>query len=154
MNLDNLRKFIIESNRKGYASGNTGIKEKDCSNTIVFESGDWRSHDNYFGGEPYGGRVVVFYKNKPVWIMVYYGKVENNVKDLSEIYGFLRRAISIVPEEYPFRGPAIFRENSFAYRNKWDGDIKSFSGKESISKNGKRIYKASYIGGLVDQRKD
>ena len=151
MDIDNLRKFIIESNKTGYASGESGKKEADGSNTIIYESGDWKSHDNYFGGEPYGGRVIVSHKGKPFWIMVYYGKVEKTIKDFSEVYSFLRKAISIVPEDYPFRGPAIFRESGLTYRNKWSGDIKNFLGKETIFKEGKRIYIARYLGGLVDQ---
>ena len=31
--------------------------------TIPYEKGDWKSHDNFFGGEPYGGRIIVFYNS-------------------------------------------------------------------------------------------
>jgi len=93
MNLDTLRKFIVESNKKGYASGNTGVKETDGSLTVVYESGDWKSHDNYFGGEPYGGRAIILYKEKPYWIMAYYGSVKQGI-DHKQIYAYrhLRQA--------------------------------------------------------------
>lgn len=37
-------------------------------------------NDNFFGGEPYGGREVVFYEEKPVWMMVYYGWVAEGIE--------------------------------------------------------------------------
>ena len=62
-------------------------------------------HDNFFGGEPYGGRMVVFYKNKPIWTMVYYGWVEKTVKDPNVVYRILRSALKQMPNDAPFRGP-------------------------------------------------
>jgi hypothetical protein len=33
-------------------------------------------HDNFFGGEPYGGRTAVLFREKLVWMMVFsYGCV-------------------------------------------------------------------------------
>lgn len=70
-----LQQFLLEANKSGYAGGKVKqwIKEKDGSTTILFEKNEWKSHDNFFGGEPYGGRTIVFYKDKPFWMMVYYG---------------------------------------------------------------------------------
>ena len=81
MNVTKLRKFLIKANKMGYAAGDTVeiTKEKDGSKTIAYKDGDWMFRDNYFGGEPYGGREVIFYKDKPIWMMVYYGWVDNNV---------------------------------------------------------------------------
>ncbi|TSC77766.1 MAG: hypothetical protein G01um101429_969 [Parcubacteria group bacterium Gr01-1014_29] len=90
MNKETLRKFLIEANKAGYAGGKERewIKESDGSTTIPFQKGEWRSHDNFFGGEPYGGRSVVFYQEKPVWIMVYYGCVTEGI-DSRFLYGIL-----------------------------------------------------------------
>jgi len=78
MNKEVLRQFLVDSNKAGYAGGDEKkwIKESNGSTTIPFEKGEWQSDDNFYGGEPYGGRVVVFYKDKPHWMMVYYGWVE------------------------------------------------------------------------------
>lgn len=149
-----LREFLIKSNTAGYASGDEKkwIKEKDGSTTISFKKGNWKSHDNFFGGEPYGGRIVVTKNKKPHWIMVYYGCVEKGIKpDL--VYEVLRKALKNIPEKYPFRGPKKFVMKELVYNNKWKGDIKKFSGEEKIFKGKKSIYKAFYIGGLVDKRK-
>ena len=76
--MDELRQFIHNASKKTYASGDENLRKKndDGSTTIVYEEGDYRYHDNYFGGEPFAGRMVIFYKNQPVWIMVYYGHVD------------------------------------------------------------------------------
>ncbi len=153
MNTEALRQFLIEANKAGYAGGNEKkwIKEPDGSTTIVFEKGEWRSHDNFFGGEPYGGRIIVFYKNKPYWMMVYYGWVAEGV-ETDPVYGILRKALMQMPEDAPFRGPKKYKENGYAYKNTWSGDIERYFGEEQITQGEKLIYKASYMGGLVDQR--
>jgi len=154
MNKEGLRQFLVDSNRAGYAGGEEKkwIKEPDGSTTIPFEKGKWRSHDNFFGGEPYGGRTVVFYEGKPVWVMVYYGWVEEGAKT-KPIYGVLRNALMQMPESSPFRGPKEHKEDGFIYTNSWEGKVNRFSGEEQITQGDKPIYKASYRGGFVDQRR-
>lgn len=156
MNKKALRKFLLDSNKAGFSTGNSNkwIKEKDGSTTIAFESGDFRMHDNFFGGEPYGGRYVVFYKGNPVWIMVYYGKVYESVNEFESVYKFLQKALSLMPDEMPLRGPKVLEDGKFKYANEWEGDLEKFSGYEVISQNGQKIYDATYMGGLVDVRKE
>ena len=155
MELSELKKFLTLANKAGYASGNRKslTKEKNHSTSISFKSDVWEFHDNYFGGEPYGGREVIFYKGRSVWMMVYYGSVDNSIKP-EKIYPFLQKALGLFPEDYPYRGPAVFEEDGFIYKNNWSGEINSFLGKEVIIKDNKEIYSASYIGGLIDQRKE
>jgi hypothetical protein len=149
-----LREFIIESNKAGYAGGEEKkwINEKDGSTTIPFAKGKWMMQDNYFGGEPYGGRTIVSFEGKPAWLMVYYGLVIEGVEPKS-VYGVLKNALMKMPEDYPFRGPKKYEEGELIYENYWKGDIENFSGEEKISRIGEMIYKANYLGGLVDQRK-
>lgn len=156
INTNELRLFILESTKHGYAAqGESGKKtELDGSKTFVYERDDWKSHDNYFGGEPFAGRTVVFYKGKPVWMMVYYGGVAKDITNFTKIYEVLQQALLNAPEEYPFRGPEEFKQDSFEYINKWEGEISQFSGEEKISHNEEEIYKAKYMGGLVNVRED
>lgn len=153
MNKEALRQFLIDANKAGYAGGEEKkwIKELDGSTTIPFEKGSWKSHDNFFGGEPYGGRTIVFYEGKPYWTMVYYGWVAEGVES-NPVYGVLRNALMQMPEDYPFRGPNEYKEGEFTYINSWKGKVERFSGEEQITQSGKLIYKANYLGGFVDQR--
>ena len=153
--LNSLRSFLVKAKKAGYASGDAAIKtiEKDHSTTLIYEEDEWKYHDNYFGGEPYGGREVVFYKNLPVYIMTYYGWVNKKVSDIAPIYKTLQEALFLIPENKPFRGPEIYKQNEFIYLNKFEGDITQFSGEETITDiDGIELYKAKYMGGLVDQR--
>lgn len=155
MSLLELKEFLIASNKAGYAGGEEKkwIKEPDGSTTIPYEKGDWKSHDNFFGGEPYGGRIVVFYKNLPVWMMVYYGWVAEGVES-NPIYGVLHGALMQMPDEAPFRGPKEYKEGELVYSNDWNGDVGRYSGEEQIKDMaGNLLYKANYFGGLVDQRR-
>ena len=153
--LENLCKFLVKAKKATYASGDNSksIKESDGSTSLVFTEDNFKYHDNYFGGEPYGGREVVFFDDKPVYIMIYYGRVNNNIKDIQKLYSFLQKALSLIPEDKPFRGPKEFRDNNLEYTNVFEGEIDNFSGQEIIKENGQEIYKAKYIGGLVNQRK-
>jgi len=152
INLTALRQFLYRANMP-HATGTANTrKEDDGSRTITYAEGDWAMHDNFFGGEPYGGRMVIFYKDAPVWITVYYGQVTAAEFNPDTVYGFLREALQHAPKDKPYRGPASYKKGSLEYRNKVAGDVDSYAGKEVILQNGHQIYWATYTGGLVDQR--
>lgn len=152
LDLQTLKKFLRKANMP-HATGNSKVtKEPDGSRTITFEDGDWGMHDNFFGGEPYGGRMVIFYQNKPVWMMVYYGQITAGDFKPDEVYGFLREALQHPPEHTPYRGPDSYKKDNLEYRNELEGDADNYAGKEEILKNGEPLYWAVYHGGLIDQR--
>ena len=152
--------FLLVASRRGYAAGRSAVKvrEADGSTTIVYDHGDWRFHDNYFGGEPYGGREVVFLGGWPVWVAVYfwvavyYRWVEGVDVDAERVYLFLQRALREAPAEFPVRGPDEFSAGPSTYRSAHEGGVANFSGEETIHEGGRRIYTARYLGGLVDRR--
>lgn len=155
MDIKGLKEFLIETKKAGYGAGKNKkwIKEKDGSTTIPFESGDFRMHDNFFGGDPWGGKEIVFFKEAPVWIMVMYGAVDASFSNFRAVYAFLQKALRNQPEELPLRGPKLFQAGEFIYKNKTIGDLEDFFGEEEIYQGEKRIYKMKYSGGWVDQRK-
>ena len=156
MDRNALRLFLIETKKGGFGAGDSKkwIKEKDRSTTITFESGDFRMHDNFFGGEPWGGRNIIFFRGEPVWIMVMYGWVESSFKDFETVYEFLQKALLNQPEDLPLRGPQTFQKGDFAYKNKTEGSLGKFLGEEVICNGNKQIYKTNYAGGLVDVQKE
>jgi hypothetical protein len=160
--IERIRLFLIEANQHGYGAGSKprysvlpngatiSVRlETDGSKTIEYTRGDWRSHDNYFGGEPYGGRTVVFYQNQAIWMMVYYGQVVSG--DSKEIYKILRKALLASPDDFPIRGPASLPFDGCRYNFAWSGQISKFEAMEYIMRNGAEIYRAKFVGGLVDQ---
>lgn len=146
-----LKQFIFDASRATYASGDESIKQKqlDGSTTIEFKSGNYTYNDNYFGGEPYGGREVVFLDNKAIWMMVYYGLVHQGANN--EVYGFLMESLSNTTVDMPYRGPTVYEKDGWKYENSCVGDVEHFSGTEKIFRDQQCVYEAQYIGGLVDQ---
>ncbi len=62
--------------------------------------------------------------------------------------------MKLIPEDKPYRGPRRYNSGDLLYKNIFTGEVDNFFGEESITKNGKEIYKARYIGGFVDTRKE
>ncbi|MBI2033325.1 MAG: hypothetical protein HYT10_02560 [Candidatus Levybacteria bacterium] len=152
MDIENLRKFLLEAANKGYALGESAFKKgPDDSYIIEYESGNFRFHDNWFGGEPFGGREVVFYKEKAEWIMVYYGADSGKADGLIQV---LRKALANPPKELPVRGPKTLVGGGFRYVNKWQGNLEKFKGEEVIYYKNEEVYTATYVGGFIDQRGD
>lgn len=152
MDTEEFKKFLIEGKKHGYALENVKtIRESDGSRSIFYERGGWKSHDNYFGGEPFGGREVIFFQGKPVWMIVFYGYIHNTILTPDEVYSFLRRALRQASEDNLFRGPENFSEGTLTYRNTYTGSIENFEGTETIYGSEKEIYRGRYLGGLVDQ---
>jgi len=118
-----LCKFLATAKKSTYAAGETAKKivEDDKSTTLIFEDGDLKYHDNYFGGEPFGGREVVFLKNEPIYIMIYYGLVDESVSDFEAVYKILQEALSLISEDYPFRGPNKYSKDGLTYKNSYIG---------------------------------
>lgn len=153
-NSNSLKKFLIKVTDLTWASDNSEYysKKKDGSHNYLVENGDWKYTDWFHGGEPYGGSEVVFFKNNPMWMNLYYGWVDKN-QDINKIYNLLKSALNNKPDDFPVRGPNTFNINGHLYKNKWTGNIEQFTGEEKISLKGKIIYRASYMGGLVDQKR-
>src|SRR2546428_5118267 len=102
-----LLQFLLDASRRGYAAGGSVVKvqEADHSTTIVLEHGKWRFHDNYFGGEPYGGREVVFLEGRPAWMALYYRWGEGASPDPQRVDVFLPRGPREAPAALPGPGP-------------------------------------------------
>lgn len=153
--LDELKTFIVKAQAPhAFGTAKVAKGETDGAWTIVETDGNFKMVDKWFGGEPYGGQEVVYYKDKAVWIMVYYGRVYDTELDANDVYNFLRKSLQFPPEDKPYRGPGEYTEGNLIYKNTVTGEIDNYSGEEKIFEDGKEVYSATYYGGLVDQAKD
>jgi len=154
MNIKDLKEFIVEANSKGYRTGEEKVREKqiDGSTTIRYKRDGWKMVDNYVGGEPYCGMTKIFYEDKIVWSMVYYGVVDKKVNGFKNVYEFLMKSLLKMSPDYPYRGPKEFVEGEWRYINKWNGEVEQFSGEENIFLKNEMIFWTKYIGGVVDER--
>lgn len=157
VDLKELEVFIVEAHQHGYAAGDKSrwIKESDGSTSIHYERDQWKYHDNFFGGEPFGGREMVFFEGQAVWMMAYYGGVEEG-EDSDQIYSVLRFALLHPISRLPLRGPegsSIL--NGYEYDLDITGVLGHFELLETIGiPSGRRIYSAYFFGGLIAQRSD
>lgn len=151
IDVTSLKAFLMRANMPHANGGALTTKEADGSRTIEYTEDDFRMHDNFFGGEPYGGRLVIFYKDEPVFLEAYYGRVHDTSKTADEVYDFLRRALQHPTEDSPYRGPVEYTEGPLVYRAFNEGDITNHTVKEFIYDNEIEIYSAVIIGGLVDR---
>jgi hypothetical protein len=150
--LSDLKRYMVTA-QAPHAFGTAEVTKDahDGAWVISHTDGDWRMKDCFYGGQPYGGQETIFYKDKAVWVMVYYGRVYDTKLSANYVYGFLRRALQHPPNARPYRGPASFKQDTLNYKNISQGEIDEFSGEEMILENGTEIYSAVYFGGLVDQ---
>lgn len=155
MNIRQLQDYLQIFSKEGYAK-DPGTRNPDGSKTIRHDSHDskWSTIDTYWGGEPYAGCETVSFEKKPCWSMVYYGTVDSSVKDIENVYLLLRSALNNTDPTFPVRGPKAFSTDEMTYTNQWDGTLEQFDGIERILKDGREIYKATYFGGVVNQRED
>ena len=151
MDKTKLVEFLVKAKKTGYAAGEIPARGDDQSYTTVFEEGELKIHDNWFGGEPFGGREIIFWKGKPYWMMVYYGSDMQLADKTIEV---LQKALSALPDDFPARGPKELVDGDYRYENQRKGDIENFSGEEVIYYQNKKVYSAIYAGGLVDRRED
>ena len=149
-----LAKFIVKAKKDTYASGKKAQKLEDGSERFTFEEGDLKYQDTYFAFDnefdgAFFGTEIFWNKGKMCWCMNYYGQVNSQNVSTQEVYALLRKAISVVSEDKPFRGPAHLKERDFEYRDESAGDVNQFRGTERILHKGKEVYRLEYNGGKI-----
>jgi len=146
-----LAKFLVKAKIRTYASNGEGAEKKleNGGRELTFEEGEFSYRDIYFGFNPFAGEEVVWENKKCIWVMNYCGKIISNDVTEKEIYKFLQKAMKMVDEENPFRGPNSLKEGNFEYSDSNEGDINFFNGVEKIFYCGKLVYRLHYHGGLV-----
>ena len=155
MNDQDLKRYLLSAAKHGYSDKQRELqwaKQPDRSTAIRHADGPGCLDDNFFGGEPYGGREVVFFEGKPTWMMVYYGAVDPSIANVRAVYSCLQDGLGNPDEDLPVRGPRAFKEGPMRYEASWDGDLRGFSGRERIFEGSQEIYAASFVGGVVDAR--
>ena len=154
-----LAEFLVDAKKAAYAGEGAEVK----SQRPGFKELEYKDDrlnleyiDSYTGFFLAPGQEVVRFDGKPVWVMSYSGGMlggyREDIKFAKNVFAFLKKALSNVPIKIPFRGPTHYDGQGFKYRNKIEGDIRDFSGIETISYNGEEVFRQRYIGGLVKSK--
>lgn len=146
-----LMQFLVAAKKATYAGSGDDFSLPSPfpeSKLLAFSSGNYSYRDIYIGMTSFSGQEVVSFCQKPVWAMSYSGECIAQ-DDIATIYAFLRKALLQIPLPAPFRGPEKFHDSGLYYLNCHEGDMKFFSGTESITKDGFLMYRLNYSGGLL-----
>jgi len=159
VNLTELSKFLVDAKKATYASNANPIKnqERIGFKELVYENGLWSYRDSYVGFYYFSGTEVVKYDGNIVWNMSYAGGMNPAInstmydKKARTTFRFLRKALSLVTEDRPFRGPTVFKDGNLEYLCGELGDIKDFFGVEEVfyKNHDIRIYRLRFLGGLI-----
>ncbi len=166
VNLDRLAEFIVEGKKKGFAGGGEYIGQKDGSGVFTFKKGNLQYQDKYWGSTQAPGYELVSWipTEQGLWFMSYSGGMLPKFREdkglKKETFTFLKKALSKVTPERPFRGPAGSEDSRFSYSDIaiLPRDLKRFAGREEIrdyqgDKKDPRfsdlVFSQDYIGGLI-----
>lgn len=138
--------FLCRAKKKTYAGKGGGVaSSRPGSHDLSYSEGDYLYYDTYLGGEKFSGEEAVWNKETPVYAMNYHGRV------LSEGFSgdFLKEALLLVPEEYPYRGPYVYHNGDFTYHCIVNGTVDWFQGYEEIFLLEEKVYECYFHGGMV-----
>ena len=145
--------FLVKAKTKTYASvGERSEKTLlDGCKELEYSDGNFLYRDRYYGFNPFIGEEVVFDNGKFIWGMNYYGTLLDDSISAIQVYRFLQKAMRLVREDRPYRGPSKYEEGDFEYIDESEGNIENFYGTETISFKGEKIYKLYYHGGSISK---
>ena len=149
-----LNEFLVKAKISTYASeGERGEAIlDDSSKELIYEKGNFKYRDRYFGFKAFVGEEIVWKEGKAIWGMNYYGEITSNPVSDKEIYTFLQKCLRQIKKERPFRGPTSFKEGDFEYIDESQGEIDKFTGVEKILYKGEVVFFLNYHGGIIKKK--
>ena len=146
-----LNDFIVKAKAATYVgSGKESASCRPGSHDLQFRDGSFLYLDSYFGGADFIGEEVVYFEEKPVWAMNYYGRILLPEKITGAETGqVIKKSLSILYRQGRFLGGFEHVDGRDAYFDTNEGEPASFSGKEWIERDGVRVYELVYHGGLI-----
>jgi len=122
------------------------------SHQLEYQAGRYLYRDIYFGEAYFGGQETVYDHNQLLWTMCYTGGVVSSITStdhIVKIYAFLRAALLLIVGDRPYRGPQLYNDGSYAYKNESWGMVDCFHGHETITDTDMLVYDLHYSGGFL-----
>ena len=151
MNTDELNAFIVRAKAATYVGdGEQGSPSRPGSHDLRFLDGPWSYHDSYFGGSDFIGEEIVYFEDKPVWAMNYYGRIlRQDLITAAQAGQMIKASLSRMYKEGRFLGGFEHTEQNLTYLDWNDGNVASFIGNEWIRRGQETAYELDYHGGLI-----
>lgn len=149
MKIEELKNFLVKAKKSTYATGGGGTtSSRKKSVDLLFKEGDFEYLDSFFGQTDFSGEEIVYYQEKPLWSMNYYGRFL--IEDFpAESVTVLKKALTLVEPDSPYRGPACFEQDDLRYTCEVEGSIDFYNGVEKIFHNDQEIYRLYFHGGFI-----
>lgn len=170
---ENFRDFLVRAKQNAYP--NPSAEARVVATTgggreISFTEAPFTYVDQYVGGDPFGGHEFVALRAQkvtgdvdvPIWNMSYYETefeegINLTAAHLREILG---RVLQNPDEELPVRGPLGLNLDlpgsgrvKYTFEPERGSKLGKFSAEETIKLNGRRVYVARFIGGIINYDK-
>jgi len=151
MDKKKLLTFLIEARSNTYAGEGGKVKPTFPGSTqLEYNQGGWLYRDIYnLGNKIFMGLETVYFKNKPVWSMCYYGDFKRMTeKEVDEV---LRKALIEKKETTRLWYQVEWKNKNFKYicTPDYQKGIEEVAGLEEIYKGRDKIYYLYYAGGFI-----
>ena len=147
-----IKEFIARARINTWAGGlgKQGAKRTGSEGVFVFEEGELKYEDEYFGGPRFQGEEIVYENGKPVWGMVYFGGVPESVDvNSEEEFDFLKKALLSQNKLARFPRVAEYEEGEREYSCLVDGEMNNFTGHETVTHKGTVTHEVFFAGGII-----
>jgi len=151
IDIDELNAFIVRAKSVTYVGGGEHAdSSRTGSHDLRFVDGKWSYLDSYFGGTDFIGEEVVYFDEKPIWAMNYYGYIlRDDLITAAQAGGMIKASLSHIYKEGRFLGGFDFSEDDLTYVDTSEGSPDHFHGREFIRRGQDIAYELVYHGGLI-----
>ena len=151
VDIEKLNAFIVRAKASTYVGDGEHVTScRLASHDLRFADAGWAYHDSYFGGSDFIGEEVVYFAERPVWAMNYYGRILRDDLVTAEQAGHMIKAsLSRMYQENRFLGGMEYTENGLTYMDTSEGPVVCFRGREFIRRGSDTVYELLYHGGLI-----
>ena len=151
VDVSELNTFIVRAKAATYVGDGEHVSScRVGSHDLRFTDGKWTYLDSYFGGTDFIGEEVVYFDEKPVWAMNYYGRIlRDDLLTGAQAGQMIKASLSRMYKQGRFLGGFEYTEDDLTYVDTSEGSADTFHGRESIQRGQDLAYELSYHGGLI-----
>jgi hypothetical protein len=151
IDLNELNSFIVRAKAATYVGDSKhAAPSRLGSHDLRFTDGEWAYHDSYFGGTDFIGEEVVYFAEKPVWAMNYYGYIlRDDLLTAAQAGQMIKASLSRMYLESRFLGGFEHAKDDLTYVDASEGRVDCFHGRELIRRGQEIAYELLYHGGLI-----
>jgi len=149
MDKQELLNFLLKARTKTYATANSKTKSiLDGSVQYEYNDGDFLYRDIYYiGNGIFPGLETIYFKDKPVWSMSYFGDFSKMTEEQVDL--MLRKAL-IDNQKITRINKSVEKDyGDFTYICDGQGTIEELSGTEEIHIGPKKMFFFYYAGGFI-----